>query len=881
MVGRPREEIVGPGAGGIAFKMKIEGMDQVVEQMDKGRKAADAEAQAMTGLRTSLLFLSFGMLAAGGLMSRASMQFRKAMGDMVEAYTEVEHQSVVVGTIMNANEENTRALRQEMIRLGRDTEWTAAQAGEAMRELAMSGLSFQETMGAARGVLKLATIGLVDTAAAANLAVGVLRGFNLNTATAADTAGSMTVVVSELAQAATHSAATVDQFAEALKFASAAAEAAGISMEETLAVLMIASDNMVRAGLAGRALRRSLIRLQQAAGGVAEETKGVQEMLDTLGLSLVDETGNVKSLADVVDELNGAMSGMATAERNSALAALFGAESITMWSALLREGGDAIRERELGLTAAAAKEAIFMRFSEDSTQLLLRWREQVSRGTVDTADLARQLSEMGFAGEEIDAIISTITVDLENADSVIRDAAIASEVTAKRLETLKGTTEMFKSSLEALYASISQEIAPIFLWWNKLLKALADWMLGLPTPIKVLIGVLVIVGYLFTTIGSKILLTTGTLVMMAAAVVLLNKQMGKGMTSAMLFKEAFGALGIAARQTAVSLSFLALKLVAVTAAAAGLILEFMFLDDAMKEGNYWVAAATAGMIALEIATVAANIASLHFTTSMRVLNATVNRHIIAQKIYNALLVLYNKLMNITALSNLRAWVAMKLQTLQMYAQIMATRLATIAQWNWNLAMRASPILFLIGAIAAMAGNLPFLTVGLTAVAIATWAWNASLYANPIVLIITAIFALIMALVELVRHLKEVTEWFKAGWDWMFGSPDTIFDHVAWGASAAQASVADLGNTLKSTNKEWAKSVKLSEMTTIGGPRAPPATVNKGVSIINPSLSVNLGGVKIAGPMQEDQLKNVINQAADEAMKRWNASFAAESEEVTR
>jgi TP901 family phage tail tape measure protein len=850
-----RERLAVSGGGGLVINAEISGVPQVGKGLDVVAEKYRTTSDAMAGLRASLLFLSFGMLAAGGLMSRAASVFDKAVKSMITTFSDVEYRTSVVGTIMGATAQQTDTLRETMLQLGRDTEWTAVQAGEAMERLAMAGLNVHETIGAAEGTLKLATIGMVDTATAADLAVGMLRGFNLETSTASETAGGMTVIVSELAQAATHSATTVEELANAMKFVAATAEAAGISMEESIAVLMISADNMVRAGIAGRALRQSLIRLSQTAGGVAESTKGAAEMMEELGVELVDEYGDVKNLADIVDELNVAFEGMASAEVNSALAALFGARAMTMWAALLREGGDAIRERELALTAAASKEAIFMKTSEDSTELLLKWRSQVQDAEVDTADLATQLTAMGFAGEEVDAILTTITSDLENATEVIEDAALASAITKERLETLHGTIILFQSSLEALYATLGQELVPIFMLWNKLLREFADWLSEQDSRLKMLIAILILAGYIFTTLGSKILLTTGTLVMMAAAVVLLNKQQGHGMTMSALFGQAIRTLGVTAKRAAASLGLLTLRVMMLSAAVGVLLVTLSYAQYAWEQGDYAAAALSATIGVLTV------VYTAYMLVRKTEIWATIRQMYLTWGLT-------------------KAYIAQKLVLLGLTRANLA---ATWAMIKLNTALYACPVLLIAFAFLAFTQDLYFLGTALVIAAIAVWAFNKALLANPLILMITALTVVILLLAELVKHFEEVTNAFKGGWDWFFGSPDTIFDHLAWGADAASASVAGLGASLRASNKEWKKSAKFSEMIGATGPRAPPAMQQhqRVITIVNPSSNVQMGGVRIAGSMQADQLRTIVSDAADEANRRLISSFAAETEEETK
>jgi len=815
--------------------------DAAAQQFAAAKATEEVGKQAQVA-RGALLFLSFGLMAAGGLFNKAASILGKATNSIENSFERIQYQATVVGTVLGGTAGEISAVQQEMLKLGRTTEYTAYEAGTAMRELAMAGFDLNETLGATEGTLKLATIGLIDTTSAANIAVGVLRGFNLETSTAAETTGSMNVVVAELAQASSSSASTVSDLAESLKYVAAMSSAAGISIEETLAVLMVSSDNMIRAGLAGRALRQSLIKLQQASGGIAETTKGTKEMMDALGITLVDQNGQVKSLAEIVDLLNKSMEGMGTAEKNTALAALFGSNAITMWSALMREGGDEIRKREVLLTAAASKEAIFMRTNEDATQVLMKWRKQVKDLNVDTEDLRKQLVGMGYTTEEIDAIITTITADFEGADEAMRKAAVASEITRTRLATLHGTVILMHSSLDALWASLGQEIVPLFMYFNKILRWLTDTISQFPAPIKMIIALFIVGGYVTSLLTGKILMTVAAFVMLAAALVQLNKHETENLTITMMLGQTYGVLKSQIMSTAGAVGFAAAKFVILSGLVMLNASIFWYASVQWEQGNKSLAA----MIALV-------------------------------GVLNTLYVIQVMLKNMEIVATLRAAKAYIAETVAKWANVASTGALTASTAALAIAQRALPILFIVGAIIAISQGMWGLVPIFLIVTAATWAWNAALWANPIMAIVGAIGLLIAALSILLLKWEEVNKQWKAGWKYLFGSPDTIFDYAGNTAAGASKAVSDLNEQILGANAAFAEG-KENYGFNVSGPKAPPIQniSQKVTRVVSPQVNISFGRVDIGGTMSDKELSRVVSKAAEESMKRWQQSFDAEA-----
>lgn len=131
-------------------------------------------------------------------------------------------------------------LEKQARELGATTSFSASEAANAQRFLAMAGLDVNEVLGATPGILKLAIAGQLDLAQAADLASNVLGGFRLEV-------DQLNRVNNVLAATASSSNTSVEQLGAALSYAAPIAAAAGISIEETAAAIGVLGD----AGLQG------------------------------------------------------------------------------------------------------------------------------------------------------------------------------------------------------------------------------------------------------------------------------------------------------------------------------------------------------------------------------------------------------------------------------------------------------------------------------------------------------------------------------------------------------------------------------------------------------------------------------------------------------
>jgi TP901 family phage tail tape measure protein len=339
-----------------------------VSQVKQVGNVLDETGVKMSQSRTTFLYMAFGLMAAGGVLNRVGNTVGKVVSQMTSAFSEVEYQSSIVGTVLGATAEQTKRVTEEMLALSIQTGFTAKEVGQAMQSLAMAGFNLTETMAATRGVLDLARVGMISVSEATELAVGVFNGYSMKARDAASITQTMAGITGELAYAANSSVVTVQSLGEAFKYVAAAADLANWSFEETTTVLMTAGDNMIRAGIAGRALRISLVNLQKIAAASQGTIAGGAATVKMYGLEILKTDGTLKGMADIVEELQIKLAGLSSVQRNAALQSIFGTEALTLWSALYSSNVKDLRDTELGLAAVGAKEALMVKFGGNVTK---------------------------------------------------------------------------------------------------------------------------------------------------------------------------------------------------------------------------------------------------------------------------------------------------------------------------------------------------------------------------------------------------------------------------------------------------------------------------------------------------------------------------------
>ena len=820
----------------LLIKLGVIGDAQTESALMRTQAAADKTSQAFSATRNQLLFLSFGLLAAGGLATRIGSALKGIGDQMREAWQAADYQATIAATLMKGElQPNIAAVREELFRLGRDTEFTATQAGEAMRFLAMAGFDVNAAIGATASTLKLATIGMIDTETAADIATTALKSFQMEIDTVTQASQSMSTVVGMMAQAISDSKLTVEEMGEALKFVGAIAQQAGWELSEVTAFLMAVADQGVRAGIAGRALRMSLIRMAKAAGATAFQMKSAEEVIAQFNLQLIDSEGNLKDMVDIVEELEGSLGKLEGAQRIAAMQSLVGTRGVTAWAAALAVGSEELKKMQFELEAAAAREVLFNDLGADSIATLKMWHEQVQAGNVDTVELVKQLKAMGFEMEAIEQIIPVITSDIENFNEVLENTKLASQVTEERLKSLHGTQILLKSSIDTMYASLAEGIVPIFLRWNRASKKVADQIERLPKPLKTIIGGLVIFGGSLLQVIGTILTTVGTITMLSAALAMMQMQAGVSASSM---------VALAGGMTLVKAATIALirRIWMLTISIIRLMLQLLpLLVATLIIQHVWVRfGKTAGMLTAAIFLLAFAVRA--YRNGMRLANVQTGAAVVLKGLY-----------------------------------AVATLVATAATWAFNTAIYANPAVWLVAALVLLVLVLVKLQQRFDIVGKSIDALKRAMviwYQVTILIWIKGILWLMKLWDQFKKKLEDMNVFNKM--TKFFGK---LIGHSIW-PEYFEAGTGRMINALdkvkgtmtafpRKVMAEQPKMIPLKKELQMGGRQARGKITNV---VFNPTTSIDLGDVQVASTEQIEEVGTIISDAVNTAMERWIREF---------
>lgn len=295
--------------------------------------------KAIRAVEKRLRTLGATFKAAGRQMVATSAALAAPLVAGTAVFASFEQRMARVKALTGANAQQMAALNAEAQRLGRETVFSASQAGEAMSFFALAGFKVDQILTAIGPTLKLAAAGEMGVAQAADIAAKIMAGMGLS----ADQLGN---TVDVLTMAMTTANTDLVQLGDAMKFVGPIAKTARVPLEEIVAAIQGLSNAGIQAEMAGTTLRGMLLSLTSPSAEAAGKLK-------ELGVAVNDAEGNVRPLADILDDLNIGLAGMGSGERLGALGQIFDARQAAGAAELLSQGGAKLREATAALHNAA------------------------------------------------------------------------------------------------------------------------------------------------------------------------------------------------------------------------------------------------------------------------------------------------------------------------------------------------------------------------------------------------------------------------------------------------------------------------------------------------------------------------------------------------
>lgn len=365
-----------------------------------GKKVSDVGKQLTTNVTTPIVALGTACITTFTSFDDSLKTVQATMGLVAGSSEEADRQIALL---------NRTA--QDM---GASTRYSASEVAEALNYLALAGYSADEACAALPQVLALAQAGGLDLAYASDLATDAMAALGLSM----DELGAFS---DQMAVTAQKSNTSVGQLGEAILTVGGTAKQLEGGTAELNAELGILANRGIKGAEGGTHLRNVILSLTKPTDKAAAQ-------LEKLGVSVYDSSGNMRSMNDIMMDLNAAMDGMTAEQKQNIISTIFNKTDLAAVTALLDGCGDEFNEL-IG----------YIDDSEGAAQQMADTMESGLGGSFRTLKSAVEGLAIAFgerlapyvqkAVEKITSIVRWLTnLDDKTKDTIIKVAAVAAAI---------------------------------------------------------------------------------------------------------------------------------------------------------------------------------------------------------------------------------------------------------------------------------------------------------------------------------------------------------------------------------------------------------------------------------------------------------------------
>lgn len=307
-------------------------LEAITAGYDAEMAKAGAATEAAMGRATKSVLdnhAAWGKLGRG--VRDAGLAVGVGIAAAVKEAADFNAKMALVQTLSHSNESQMRKLSAAAKSAGLDFGFTANQVADAEAELIKAGVSVKDILGGGlKGALTLASAGQLDVGQSAEIAASAMAQFKLQ-------GKDIPHIADLLAAAADKAQGNLDDMGYALEQAGTTAHQSGLSIEQTTGTLAAFAHAGLIGERGGTTFKQMLLQLEHPA-------KDASALMDKYNLSLYNANGQIKTMPELAGNLQRAFEHLTPAQRNSALATIFGSRAIQGANILMGDGQKVIAQ---------------------------------------------------------------------------------------------------------------------------------------------------------------------------------------------------------------------------------------------------------------------------------------------------------------------------------------------------------------------------------------------------------------------------------------------------------------------------------------------------------------------------------------------------------
>ena len=319
----------GGTGGGDKVRALGSGLSKATVKADEFNKSLEA---------SNARVIAFG--ASAGII----MQVDRALKAMVTSAMKVEKAMADVNIVMNVSNRTLEQFGRGMFKVAKDTAQGFDTVAEAATELARQGLGMEKTLKRTSDALILTRLTGMSAVDAVKSLTAAVNSFNKEGVTSAQ-------VINKMAKVDQAFAVSSDDLAKAISRVGSSAVAAGVSMDQLLAITTAVQQKTARGGaVIGNAFKTIFTRIQRT---------DVQSKLQAIGVATRDMQGNMLNATTVLQNLAGEFQNLSKTQQANIAENVAGVFQVNILRAALSDLGSkyGVYNRALKDSSSATDEA--------------------------------------------------------------------------------------------------------------------------------------------------------------------------------------------------------------------------------------------------------------------------------------------------------------------------------------------------------------------------------------------------------------------------------------------------------------------------------------------------------------------------------------------
>lgn len=460
------------------IEMDYKGSSDVARAEADVTKLGAVSEKSGARTRRSMDGIAKGTAIAGGLIAGGLALAVKSAADF-------EKEISNIGAVTGANGKQMDAVKDKALQLGKDTQFSAGEAAQAINELAKAGIKLPDVLnGAADATVNLAAAGEVSMPEAATIASNAMNQFALK-------AADMPKVADAIAGAANASAIDVGEFGQSLQQVGAVANLAGLDFHDTSVAIAEMGNAGIKGSDAGTSLKSFLSNL-------IPTTQAATAKMIEMGLIAVNSGKAMKVLAD---------EGIHPAS-NSFSDIIKATEKYVVSQGVANKG--TVKARQEAIKLAMSTGAISNQFfdAQGNTKKLGDIQDKLAdsmKGMSKEQKLANLRLLFGSDAIRAAAVLSDAGAKGYDKMGKAMGKVSAADVAKKKMDNLSGSFEQLKGSLETFAIQIGSILLPKLKSLVDHITGMVNFFLELPGPVKQ-------AAVIFAVLASGLLLATAAFI---------------------------------------------------------------------------------------------------------------------------------------------------------------------------------------------------------------------------------------------------------------------------------------------------------------------------------------------------------------------------------